>query len=398
MPSVPRPSLTAASNATSRWIAALNSLDRARDRWVDAELGRELLQRVGLRAGDAGAVVLLLAQHRADARVEQLEGDAAGLGEDLAAELGVGVVAVVLALVDEPAAVAVDHDPERIAAAGVLVGQLAVSPAGVGLGVPGDAVAGRPVAVRRGAGVERGLQHLAGVERVPAHQRPSPSGAEVPLAQLGARLEAAGREDHRVGLQRAVAEPHAVVEEAGDRRAVLDPDPRLPGRGGVLGDQALAAVHRAEREPAPEQEPAVALVGLPLVHQPPPDAALGEPLHHRAAVGDQELGHRRVVARGGQALHVPAVVLGRVRREIGDRQALVGLDQLADRVDPAVRDPERPRRVEGVAARGLLGRLLEDRHARAALGGGVRGAEPGVAAADDDQLGGHRSTQRVASS
>ena len=50
-------------------------------------------------------------------------------------------------------------------------------------------------------------------------------------------------------------------------------------------------------------------------------------------------------------------------------------------------DPEGARRVEGVAARGLGRRLLEDRRGRAGPDRRVGGAEPGVAAADHQHVG-----------
>ena len=88
-------------------MAALNSSTvRAKPVGVDAEPIGERFEGVGRRAGDRLRVVLLGPQQRPRLGVEELEGDAARLREDLATVLGVGVVAVVGALVHEPPSLA----------------------------------------------------------------------------------------------------------------------------------------------------------------------------------------------------------------------------------------------------------------------------------------------------
>ena len=112
MPSAARPSLTAASNGTSSRIAALNSRTVASSRSASIPSARaELLERVGRRAGHARVCRTPRRAASAAACVEELERDPAGLGEDVAAVAGVGVVAEVGALVDEAAAVALTITP-----------------------------------------------------------------------------------------------------------------------------------------------------------------------------------------------------------------------------------------------------------------------------------------------
>src|SRR5262249_2118666 len=108
-----------------------------------------LIEGFSRRAGDRVRVILLGSQTRPRVCVEKPERDAAGLGEDLATVLRIGVVAIVGTLVDETLSSRVDHDAERVALAGQSIRQLAVAAARRRAGVPRDAVTGAPVAETR---------------------------------------------------------------------------------------------------------------------------------------------------------------------------------------------------------------------------------------------------------
>src|SRR5262249_56886070 len=114
-------------------------------------------------------VVLFGAEERARLGVENLEGDAARLREDVAAVLRVGVVAVVGSFVDEALSARVDDDAKRVALAGQPVGQLAAAAVPPCTPLPGDAVTRGPVAEARRAGLDREVEDLARVRRSSAH-------------------------------------------------------------------------------------------------------------------------------------------------------------------------------------------------------------------------------------
>ena len=111
----------------------------------------ELRDRVRGHDADARHVVLLAAQHRPKGRIEDLKGDRARLLQDPLAVLRIGVVAEVGALVEEPPALTIDDDAQRIALAGKPIGELAVGLVVGCEGIPLDAVRGRPVASFGGA-------------------------------------------------------------------------------------------------------------------------------------------------------------------------------------------------------------------------------------------------------
>src|SRR5262249_56770428 len=97
---------------------------------IDPEPIGEWVEGVSRGAGNGLRIVLLGPQQRTGLGVEELEGDAAGLREDLATVLRVGIVAEVSPLVDEPPSLRVDDDPERVALPGQLVRQVTVAAAG----------------------------------------------------------------------------------------------------------------------------------------------------------------------------------------------------------------------------------------------------------------------------
>ncbi len=161
---------------------------------------------------------------------------------------------------------------------------------------------------------------LYGVPRTLALRQPR---SEVFLAPVGIGLEATRREDHALGAE--LAATRVVVDLDSDHAAVLDDQPRRPRavpdlgaelrRGaGVVGDQAFAPVDIAHVQPTPEQEAAVGpLVGLPLVHQPVPQAERVQPAHGVLRLGDQDLRQLGVGAALGDLLQVGEVLLGTVR-------------------------------------------------------------------------------------
>ena len=125
-----------------------------------------------------------------DLLVEDLERGAAGLSDDRAPVLHVGVVAEVGALVHEALALEVHDEPERVR---VLLEVVAHLPVAVPrrVQVPLDGVAAAPVPPRQRADVQRHLDAVAGVVRRAAHARELPVGPEMARAHLWIRLESA---------------------------------------------------------------------------------------------------------------------------------------------------------------------------------------------------------------
>ena len=218
-------------------------------------------------------------------------------------------------------------------------------------------------------------------------------------AHLRVGLEAAGGEHDGAGAQ-GLAPPvggahgdagdRAVVaaQEVLDRRAVAQLDPVALRGGAMLGHQPLAAVDRAQREPAPEALAPVDLVGLALVHEAEPQPLVAQPAHDAGRVPDEDARHRLVAPPEGDAPHVGEEVVLRVGVEVGRGGTLVvdALDDIAHILEPAVREADGARRERRVAARPLLVGLLEHEHAAATLARGVRGAHAGVARARHDHV------------
>ena len=87
---------------------------------------------------------------RGDLRIEDLPGELAGLTQNLAAVLRVGVVAEVRSLVHEARPLGVQHDAEGIGMLLEVVTHVEIAEVGR-VHVPGDGVAARPVAAARRA-------------------------------------------------------------------------------------------------------------------------------------------------------------------------------------------------------------------------------------------------------
>ena len=119
----------------------------------------------------------------------------------------------------------------------------------------------------------------------------------------GARAQLLARP---VGVPDGDAGERAVVaaQEVLDRGAVAQLDPVARRGGAVLGHQPLAAVDRADREPAPEAPAPVDLVGLALVHEPEAQPLVAQPAHDAGRVADEDARHRLVAAPERDAPHV----------------------------------------------------------------------------------------------
>ena len=211
--------------------------------------------------------------------------------------------------------------------------------------------------------------------------KPPAASTTAPRARARARPAGVAHGDAGDG---AVVAAHEIL----DRGAVAQLDPVALRGGTVLRHQPLAAIDRADREPAPEAPPAVDLVGLALVHQAEAQPLVAQPAHHGRRIADEDARHRLVTPPERHATHVGEEVVLRVRVEVGRGGQLVvdALDDVADVVEPAVSEADGARRERGVAARPRLVGLLEHEHAAAALARGVGGAHAGVAGARHDHV------------
>ncbi len=104
--------------------------------------------------------------------------------------------------------------------------------------------------------------------------------------------------------------------------------------------------------------------------------------------GDQKLDQVGIGAMLGDARHVVEELVLRVGAEIGGGDLLLGKigDQLLDVVDAVVDHAHRAGGEAAVAAGLVLRRRLQHAHRGALLARRQRGAEGGVAGADDDDI------------
>ena len=272
-------------------IDALNAATVGASRGrVDADASARSVDGVGDRDRDARHVVLLGAQQRAQSGVEELEGDGAGLLEDRAPVLGVGVVAEVGALVDEALPVAVDDDPERIALPGQPVGELAVAlvvlrntrPTGRCGRWPSRRLAPRRCAVRR-----RSSRRCCAACRAPwraPSRRPGAGGAARRSASNPPAASTTESARHSTGPSRRWRAPRPTRPSSTTSAVAATgvPDPERRAIRGVIGDQPVAAVDVADVQAAQEQErPVGSVVGLALVHQPVAEPEPVQPANSR---------------------------------------------------------------------------------------------------------------------
>ena len=216
------------------------------------------------------------------------------------------------------------------------------SPVGRRARVPLDRVAAAPVSVGLGAVGERGAQHLAGVVRRAADLRHVPVRAEVGGAHLRVGLEAARGEHDRARAQLLRAPSAYRTTTPGRRRPPRAGGPRPRRRGGARSRRAprrrgaAPSARRRRRRCRPRARPRTAGARRP--RWPGARTSAGSagpcPRSQRTAsrrVADQHARHRRVAAPERDAPQVGGEVLGAVRVEVGGREPLVGLDDVAAR-------------------------------------------------------------------
>src|SRR5438477_7144931 len=337
--------------------------------------------------------------------VEYLPSELAGLCKDHMAVLGVGVIAEVGALVDEPFAAAIDHDAPRIAVLLEIVADRQVTELRC-VAIPADRVATGPIAGRHGTDVERHPDAVTGIESGAAHLGQIPSWAEIARTPFRIGLETAGGQYDAFGFElggppaMAHAQPFdALVVGEQIKRAgfVEDADAVLAGAFGPCSHQARPAAPGLDREAAPEFEPAIDLEGLTAVDRREPDALAAHPAHSVAAVLDQELGEVRVGPILGHAPDVIEEILFRVAAEIGRADLLLGEigHQCLEVVDAVIDAPHGTSGETAVAAGLRLRRTLEHEDRARMLGGRERGAERRIAGTDNDHI--DRGRQHVIS-
>ena len=257
--------------------------------------------------------------------VEQLVALGAGLGEDRPPELGVGEEVLVLALVDEAAPPAVDHQAVVIAQAVGAVGVLArreVAP----VGADRRGVAAAPLPPRHGADRHRHAQPVALVVRRAAHLGGADQRADMLRAHLHVGLEAAAAEHDRLGMDGlepvwpsrldAGDAAAAIEDQLGGGAGIADLDAPLSGGGKPRARQADALVHRAHDEPArPHHHVALldARHGDRRLHLHAAD--LVHPEHGVLRTVDQDARQQRVRAPAGHTQQIVHVVLARVGRD-----------------------------------------------------------------------------------
>src|SRR5258708_12965821 len=102
---------------------------------------------------------------------------------------GIGVVAEIVALVDEALALGVDHDAKRVGMLLEIVADREIAEFRR-VAVPADGVAARPVAIGHGADIERHADAVAGVEAGAAHLGEVPARPEIARAPFRLALAA----------------------------------------------------------------------------------------------------------------------------------------------------------------------------------------------------------------
>ncbi len=181
-----------------------------------------------------------------------------------------------------------------------------------------------------------------------------------------------------------------VLAHERDRRRLVDDLHAAPLGGGVERLQHFrTAAPDVQREPAPELELAVHLVGLP--------AEAGLQLHALAmhpgggfeAVADQDFAEVLVGAVLRQLEHVVEILLFGVAAEVDVREVVVRHrgQHLEQVLDAGIGEAERAAGEMRIAAALLERGRFQHQHARAVLAGGDRSAERGIAGADHKHVG-----------
>ena len=232
--------------------------------------------------------------------------------------------------------------PERVAAAGQLVGQLTVALVVGRARVPGDAVAGRSsrrTARRRPSSAARSMSPvLSGVPRTLARSQPSPRCCAAHAAASASKPPAARTTDSarsspacavRVGVRarRRPGRPRSAGPVAPHAVADLDAGrPRPPARAARPGPCRRRCCRPRAR---PRTRGRRRRLGRPAARTSAGTAARA-PCSQRSvvlALGDQGRGERVVVAAVGDALHVGMYVGRGVRRQQVAREPLVVVER-----------------------------------------------------------------------
>src|ERR671912_2241889 len=244
--------------------------------------------------------VVLAIQQVIDFRVEDLPSEMLRLAHDGSPELGVGVVAEVLPLVDEALAVGVEHHAQEIADLAVV---LALKVREIEIAEVGRAPIHRsrmtapeePVRLR--ADAERHLETLPQVVRRAAHPRQLPAFAQVACPERGVRLVAAAGKNNGVRAHFS-SRPVGIADPDADHSAIFhdqahggaaEADFAAPGAKRLMFglNETEAFVPSGQRQAAPEHEPAVFLERLTGIDWLEEDAMRSEPAHGVVAVVDK---------------------------------------------------------------------------------------------------------------
>ena len=339
---------------------------------------------------------VLVPQQVVDLLVEHLPGDLPGLGQDPRSVPGVGVVAEIGALVDEPLARRVDDDPERVAVLLETVTDREIAELG-SVAIPCDRVAAGPVAGGRRSGLERHTDPVPGVVPGAAHLGQIPARAQVARPPLGVGLEATGREHDGVGLEVATmpldGASHALHDTAIGRltadelepsRLVVHRDAQPLGLVEQVVHESGATADHLEDRAAPEREASLVAERLAAVAGREPHAMIPHPAQGRVAVRGEDVGQVGVAPVVGDPPEGRHEVLSRVRAEVrvGQLGFAQRADELEDVVGAVVGGTHQPRGERGVPSAPRLRRPLEQLDLRAGLAGGDGGAQSGVPGPD----------------
>ena len=247
------------------------------------------------------------------------------------------------------------------------------------------------------ADVERHLDAVAGVEAGAADLGEFPQRPKIARAHFGVGLETAGGQHHALRLHldslAVVLDLYAfdtvIVGNQGNcARTVRDSYVVLACDLGPAFDQARSAAPGLHRQPAPEFEHAVDLVGLA-----PPDRHKAHPLvthpkHGCLAARDQQFAQVWIGAVFGDTAHVVEEFFFSVGAEIGLRHFLVGKirHQCAQVFDAVIDAAERAGGEAAITTGLVLGRALQHQDRDTAFGRGKGCTKRRIAGADDDNV------------
>jgi hypothetical protein len=252
---------------------------------VDAvELARECLDGIGRSTADLADAVFIAQQMR-DSSIEDLPGDLTRLPQYFLTVAGIGEVAKVGTFIDEPFAIAVDHDAERIRVLLESVADVEIAELGC-VGVPSDCMTPGPVTTRCGTDVDRHLEPVAGVESRPTHFGEVPAGAEIARTPSRIGFESAARQHHRVGGQQRIpaitaymyaADATVAFGEPYCPRAITQCHTGVDRDRSQRVDESGTAAPALDRQAAPEADSTGDLERLAPVQRQEPNTAFAHP-------------------------------------------------------------------------------------------------------------------------